>query len=146
MNKFLDIKEIMKVIPHRYPFLLIDRIVKSVPDIEIIALKNITANEEFFKGHFPLNPVMPGVLIIEAMAQAAAFFAMQHITEDHKKDAICYLATLDKVRFRHPVIPGDTMYLHIKQIQKKSKICKMAGEARVDDNVVAEAVLTAILK
>jgi 3-hydroxyacyl-[acyl-carrier-protein] dehydratase len=146
MSKLIDIKEIMRVIPHRYPFLLIDRIISHVPGEKLVALKNVTINEEFFQGHFPGEPVMPGVLIIEAMAQAAAYFAMQSLPAEKRKGAICYLAKLDNVRFKEPVVPGDSLHLHVEQERMKSSLCKMVGHAQVGDKVVAEANLTAILK
>lgn len=146
MNEPIDITEIMRVIPHRYPFLLIDRIINYVPGERILALKNVTINEKFFQGHFPGQPVMPGVLIIEAMAQAAAYFAMQGLSVEKRKRAICYLARLDNVRFRDPVVPGDTLHLHVEQERIKASLCKMIGHAKVGDKTVAEANLTAILK
>jgi len=146
MSELIDIEEIMRVIPHRYPFLLIDKIISYIPEKKIVALKNETINEGFFQGHFPGKPVMPGVLIIEAMAQAAAYFAMQSLPEEKRKGAICYLAKLDNVRFKEPVVPGDSLHLHIRQKQMRFNLCKMGGQATMGCKVVAEANLTAILK
>lgn len=147
MNKSfstLQVTKIMELIPHRYPFLLIDRLLEVKAGGGAIALKNVTINENFFVGHFPSHPVMPGVLIIEAMAQAAAAF----ITLDqglHSSDKVIYFMSIENAKFRKPVIPGDALYLHVSKIQGRQNVCKMRGEARVDEVVVAEAVFSAML-
>ncbi|MHC0448740.1 MAG: 3-hydroxyacyl-ACP dehydratase FabZ [Candidatus Lariskella arthropodorum] len=140
----LQVTKIMELIPHRYPFLLIDRLLEVKAGEGAIALKNVTINENFFVGHFPSHPVMPGVLIIEAMAQAAAAF----ITLDHglhSSDKVIYFMSIENAKFRKPVIPGDALYLHVSKIQGRQNVCKMRGEARVDEVVVAEAVFSAML-
>lgn len=140
----LQVTKIMELIPHRYPFLLIDRLLEVKAGEGAIALKNVTINENFFVGHFPSHPVMPGVLIIEAMAQAAAAF----ITLDqglHSSDKVIYFMSIENAKFRKPVIPGDALYLHVSKIQGRQNVCKMRGEARVDEIVVAEAVFSAML-
>jgi 3-hydroxyacyl-[acyl-carrier-protein] dehydratase len=144
MKNIISIQDIKKIIPHRYPFLLLDRIVEFEVNKRIVALKNVTINEEFFNGHFPEKPVMPGVLIIEAMAQAAAVFAAKSVGDD-SENKIIYFMSIEKAHFRKPVEPGDALYLHIEQIQARSNVWKMSGEARVEDVKVADAVFSAML-
>ncbi len=139
----MNIKEICDVIPHRYPMLLVDRIVELVEGERIVALKNVTMNEEFFQGHFPGNPVMPGVLIIEAMAQAAGVLAVK--TEAEGKNLSTYFLSIEKAKFRKPVFPGDQLRMEIKVLQRRRHVWKVEGKAYVDDNLVAEANLTAML-
>ena len=138
------IEEIMKVLPHRYPFLLVDRIISVELDKHIVGLKNVTINEPFFVGHFPQSPIMPGVLIVEAMAQVAGILAMLSIPENLGNQAV-YLMALDKVRFRRPVVPGDQLILDITVIKGKKKYFKMAGKAMVGDTLVAEGELMAMV-
>jgi 3-hydroxyacyl-[acyl-carrier-protein] dehydratase len=144
----MDIKEILNTLPHRYPFLLVDRIEKMVPGQEIVGLKNVTMNEPFFVGHFPGNPIMPGVLIIEAMAQVGGVLAYQSSTED-PAGTVLYFMGIDKARFRKPVVPGDQLRMHLTMIRQMSrptgKIFKMRGEAFVGENLVAEAELMAVI-
>jgi 3-hydroxyacyl-[acyl-carrier-protein] dehydratase len=142
MDTVLDILAIMQRLPHRYPFLLIDRIVRLVPDEEIVALKNVTMNEPFFQGHFPSKPVMPGVLIIEALAQAGGILATE-IRGAEKRGDIIYFMGMDAVRFRKPVVPGDQLMLEARVLKMRSRVAKMAGRALVDGQVVAEAELMA---
>jgi 3-hydroxyacyl-[acyl-carrier-protein] dehydratase len=137
-----DIQEIFKLLPHRYPFLLVDRIL-SLSDEEIVGLKNVTINEPFFQGHFPAHPIMPGVLIIEALAQAGGVLAYCHFSG--KESSSVYLMGLDKVRFRRPVRPGDQLILRLKMMKQRGPIFKMRGEALVDDKLVAEAELMATM-
>ena len=144
MKNIISIQDIKKIIPHRYPFLLLDRIVEFEMNKKIVALKNVTINEEFFNGHFPEKPVMPGVLIIEAMAQAAAVFAAKSVGDD-SENKIIYFMSIEKAHFRKPVEPGDALYLYIEQIQARSNVWKMSGEAMVDDVKVADAVFSAML-
>jgi len=142
METPLDIMAIMRRLPHRYPFLLIDRIIKIVPGEEIVALKNVTMNEPFFQGHFPARPVMPGVLIMEALAQAGGVLASE-IRGSDKQGEIIYFMGMDHVRFRRPVVPGDQLILEAHVLKMRSKVAKMAGRALVDGQVVAEAELMA---
>lgn len=141
----LDIAEILKRLPHRYPFLLVDRVMGFEMGQSLHALKNVTINEPFFPGHFPGTPVMPGVLIIEALAQAAGILAF--LSEDkYKDDALVYFAGIEKARFRKPVTPGDQLHLHVTVERRRSGIWQMGAEARVEENVVASATLMATLK
>jgi beta-hydroxyacyl-ACP dehydratase FabZ len=142
METVLDILAIMQRLPHRYPFLLIDRIVRFVPGEEIVALKNVTMNELFFQGHFPSKPVMPGVLIIEALAQAGGILAAE-IRGSQKQGEIIYFMGMDGVRFRKPVVPGDQLMLEARVLKMRSRVAKMAGRALVDGQLVAEAELMA---
>jgi beta-hydroxyacyl-ACP dehydratase FabZ len=142
MESPLDIMAIMRRLPHRYPFLLIDRILKIVPGEEIVALKNVTMNEPFFQGHFPARPVMPGVLIMEALAQAGGVLASE-IRGPDKQGEIIYFMGMDHVRFRRPVVPGDQLILEARVLKMRSKVAKMAGRALVDGQAVAEAELMA---
>jgi len=142
MDTVLDILAIMQRLPHRYPFLLIDRIVRLVPGEEIVALKNVTMNEPFFQGHFPAKPVMPGVLIIEALAQAGGILAAE-IRGAEKQGEIIYFMGMDAVRFRKPVVPGDQLMLEARVLRMRSRVAKMAGRALVDGQLVAEAELMA---
>ncbi|MEJ2657567.1 MAG: 3-hydroxyacyl-ACP dehydratase FabZ [Desulfobacterales bacterium] len=138
----LDIQEIMKLIPHRYPFILIDRILELTPRERIVALKNVTINEPFFQGHFPQNPIMPGVLIIEAMAQAGAVLTAKSLGKEFH-DSLIYFMGIDKVKFRIPVTPGDQVIFEMKFLKQRAKVFKMAGMAYVDKKIVAEAELMA---
>jgi beta-hydroxyacyl-ACP dehydratase FabZ len=142
LETVLDILAIMQRLPHRYPFLLIDRIVRFVPGQEIVALKNVTMNEPFFQGHFPAKPVMPGVLIIEALAQAGGILAAE-IRGSEKRGEIIYFMGMDAVRFRKPVVPGDQLMLEARVLKMRSRVAKMAGRALVDGQLVAEAELMA---
>ncbi len=138
------IEEIMKILPHRYPFLLVDRILSIELDKHIVGLKNITVNEPFFVGHFPQSPIMPGVLIVEAMAQVAGILALLSTPENMGNQAL-YLMSLDKVRFRKPVVPGDQLILDLTVLKGKKKYFKMEGKATVNDQLVAEAELMAMV-
>ena len=132
----LDINEIRAILPHRYPFLLVDRIVEMEPE-RIVGIKNVTVNEPFFQGHFPDFPVMPGVLIIEAMAQAAGVLVLKNIADRENK--LVLLVAVENARFRKPVVPGDTLRMEMKVVKRKASVAKMAGVATVDGAVVAEA-------
>ena len=142
MDKALDIQEITKLLPHRYPFIMIDRILELTPGEKVIALKNVTINEPFFQGHFPGNPIMPGVLIIEAMGQAGAVLAAKSL-EREPQDSLIYFMGMDKVKFRKPVTPGDQLIFEMKFIKQRRNVFKMFGTAYVDKNVVAQAELMA---
>lgn len=142
MESNYDIQGIMKLLAHRYPFLLIDRVIEVVPGDKITALKNVTNNEPFFQGHFPGRPIMPGVLIIEAMAQAGGILA--YLTGSaEQRSRLIYFMGMDKVRFRKPVVPGDQILFNANIIKFRSKAAKMSGIATVDDQLVAEAELLA---
>jgi beta-hydroxyacyl-ACP dehydratase FabZ len=142
MKTVRDIQEIMKLLPHRYPFLLIDRILELVPDEKIVALKNVTINEPFFQGHFPDHPIMPGVLVVEAMAQAGAVLAAESIPPE-KQGAMVYFMAMDKVKFRKPVLPGDQLIFEMQLLRKRLETFKMSGTAHVDGKLAAEAELMA---
>ncbi len=141
----MDINAIRKILPHRFPFLLVDRVVSVEPGVRITAYKNVTVNEPFFQGHFPALPVMPGVLIVEALAQAAALLAY-HSSEDLAGgDKIALLMSLDNVKFRKPVIPGDRLQLDLEVVKHKGAIWKQKGVASVDGQKVAEAEIMAMV-
>jgi len=142
MEKVYDIEKIMDILPHRYPFLLIDRIIEIIPGEKIVALKNVTINEPFFQGHFPDVPIMPGVLIVEAMGQAGGILAFSSAPQENK-NAILYFMGMDKVRFRKPVVPGDQLLIEAKILKQRSKAIKMSGIATVEEKLVAEAELMA---
>ena len=136
------VQEIMRLLPHRYPFLLLDRIVEFEPGRRIVGLKNVTINEPFFTGHFPAYPIMPGVLIIEALAQVGGFLALKAMEDEAK---IAYFAGIDNCKFRRPVHPGDQLRLECTIIARKGPVWKMHGQATVDGVLVAKADLTASL-
>jgi len=143
-KKIYDIQDIMKFLHHRYPFLLIDRILELVPGEKVVALKNVTVNEPFFQGHFPGYPIMPGVLILEAMGQAGGVLARTYLPED-KGDLLYYFTGIDKARFRKPVFPGDQIIFEVKLLKARSAMIKMSGIATVGENRVAEAEFMASL-
>ena len=137
----MDIHQVLQHLPHRYPFLLVDRVLEIVPGESIHAYKNVTINEPFFVGHFPHHPVMPGVLIMEALAQAAGILSFK--TEDKKptKDDVFYFAGIDEARFKRPVMPGDQLHLHVEIERQMRGVWKFKAEARVDGQLAAEAKL-----
>jgi len=137
----MDIHEILNHLPHRFPFLLIDRVLSLDSGKSIVALKNVTINEPFFAGHFPHHPVMPGVLIVEALAQAAAILAFHTANELPDKKLICYFVGIDRARFKKPVVPGDQLELKVAIARAVRGIWKFSGSAHVGDNLVAEADL-----
>jgi UDP-3-O-[3-hydroxymyristoyl] N-acetylglucosamine deacetylase/3-hydroxyacyl-[acyl-carrier-protein] dehydratase len=137
----MDVTRIMRVMPHRYPFLLVDRIVEIEPERRIVGLKNVTINEPFFQGHFPGHPIMPGVLIVEAMAQVGGMLLMDHFEDPESK--VVYFMSLDGVKFRRPVLPGDQLRFEIEMIQFRGRTCRMRGEAFVDGQPVCEAEMMA---
>jgi len=145
MEKPYDILAIMNRLPHRYPFLLIDRVLELVPGKKLVAIKNVTINEPFFSGHFPNEPVMPGVLIVEAMGQAGATLVLDSIDKAMRDRAVFYFSAMDKVRFRKKVVPGDQLILEVELLRKRSTAAKMMGIARVDGTRVAEAELMAAI-
>ena len=134
----IDITEIKKMLPHRYPFLLVDRVLEIVPKQKIIALKNVTSNEEFFNGHFPARPVMPGVLIIESMAQTAGLLMLSQ--EEHQ-GKIPYFTGIDNARFRKTIVPGDQIIMEVEVIRLKGSVGKVHAVARVDGQIATEADL-----
>ena len=138
-----DIEWIMSVIPHRYPLLLVDRVLEIEPKKSIVAIKNVTANEEFFSGHFPGHPVMPGVLVIEAMAQAGALLLLHEIPKHERK--VIYFTTINKAKFRQPVVPGDQLRFEIEILRLREVFCKLYARALVDGKLVAEAVLSSAM-
>ena len=140
-----EIKQIMDLLPHRYPFLLVDKILEMEEGKRIVGIKNVTINEPFFQGHFPGNPVMPGVLIIEAMAQVGGVLAILTAKEGSRQDdgTPVYFMAIDKVKFRKPVVPGDQILFEVIPLRTGSRVWKMAGKAFVDETLVAEAELMA---
>ena len=139
-----DVMEIMRMIPHRYPFLMIDRVVDIIPDVSAIGVKNVSINEPFFQGHFPRQPVLPGVLIIEAMAQTAAVFVVETL-EGAAAGKLVYFMTVDNARFRRPVFPGDVLKIHVSKIRNRKNVWKFRGEARVEGTLMAEATYSAMI-
>jgi 3-hydroxyacyl-[acyl-carrier-protein] dehydratase len=139
-----DIARIMKLLPHRYPFLLIDKMIDMDGEESGTAIKNVTINEPFFQGHFPGKPVMPGVLLIEAMAQAAGALVLNHLGDEHAGKLVFFMS-IDKARFRKPVLPGDVVHFHVKLSNKRDPVWKYWAEARVDGKKVAEAEIGAML-
>ncbi len=138
----LDIKEIMGILPHRYPFLMVDRVIEMEPGKRIVGVKNVTINEPFFQGHFPGHPVMPGVLIVEAMAQVAGILAYLS-SDDEIRKKVCYFMSIDNARFRKPVVPGDLLRLEMEATMNRRGIWGFNGKAYVDDKLVADADLKA---
>ena len=148
MNQFksqtkFDINDIIKVLPHRYPFILIDRIEITEPGKRLIALKNMTINEPFFQGHFPGQPVMPGVLSLEIMAQAGSFLMLSQVEDPLSTNM--FFSAVEKTKFRKPIVPGDQLMVHMTLAKKKLNLCKFHGVCKVDDEIVAEAFFSANL-
>lgn len=137
----LDIHEIKNYLPHRYPFLLIDRVISATANEKLVALKNVTYNEPFFEGHFPSRPVMPGVLIVEALAQASAIMAAYGSDTEASDNRVYYFTGIDKARFKRPVEPGDQLIFEVALIRQIKNMWKCSGVAKVDDNLVAQAEL-----
>lgn len=142
----MDINEILQYLPHRYPFLLVDRVLEIEPGSRILALKNVTMNEPFFPGHFPHHPVMPGVLIIEAMAQAAALLSFKSTGVKPDENSVVYFAGIDNARFKRPVVPGDQLLFEMTITHAKRNIYKYKGVARVGGEVATEAELMCAIK
>ena len=141
----LTYQDIIKVLPHRYPFLLVDRITEFEPGKRIVGIKNVTINEPFFQGHFPGNPIMPGVLIIEAMAQVGGVLARLSMPDVMDRGGAIFFISMDKVKFRKPVVPGDQIIFEVTPLRTGSRIWKVAGKARVKDDPVAEAEMAATI-
>ncbi|AEP09650.1 3-hydroxyacyl-ACP dehydratase FabZ [Micavibrio aeruginosavorus] len=140
----IDITRIMEMIPHRYPILLVDRILEFVPNERAVGLKNVTFNEPHFQGHFPRFPVMPGVLIVEAMAQTAAIMVVQTLGKE-AEGKLVYFMTIDEARFRKPVVPGDSLHIHVQKTKQRGPVWKFKGEAMVGDTLCAEAEFSAMI-
>jgi 3-hydroxyacyl-[acyl-carrier-protein] dehydratase len=138
----MDIKEIHKFLPHRYPFLLVDRILEINPGEKATGIKNVTCNEEFFQGHFPGNPIMPGVLIIEALAQVAGLLAFRSGASAGKS---VYFMSIERAKFRKPVVPGDQLKLEVTILQQRGNVWKFSGNASVEEKLAAEAEFTAMV-
>lgn len=141
----VDIGRVMEMIPHRYPFLMIDRVVDILRDESAVGIKNVTINEPFFAGHFPRQPVMPGVLIIEAMAQTAAVLVVETLGPE-SEGKLVYFMSVDNARFRKPVLPGDQLRVHVTKERNRGAVWKFSGEARVDGKLVAEATFAAMIR
>jgi 3-hydroxyacyl-[acyl-carrier-protein] dehydratase len=139
-----DVMRVMQLLPHRYPFLLVDKIRDMVRDETAVGIKNVTINEPFFQGHFPKYPVMPGVLIIEALAQTAGALCV-HAAGRTNIPQIVYFMGIDKAKFRKPVVPGDQLHLHVKKLRSRGPVWRFYGEARVNEQVVAEAEISAMI-
>lgn len=142
-SRTIEVDEIMTMIPHRYPFLFIDKVTELVPDATAIGIKNVTINEPFFQGHFPDHPIMPGVLIVEAMAQTSAILVIE--TTGRRAGAVVYFMTVEQARFRQPVGPGDLLELHVEKKRNRGNVWKFRGEAKVEGKLVAEAVYSAMI-
>ena len=141
----IDCNRIMELLPHRYPILLVDRIIEFVEDDYLVGIKNVTFNEPHFQGHFPSKPIMPGVLLIEAMAQASGIFVIHSLHEDETKDRLVYFMSIENAKFRKPVVPGDTVHLKVAKQQSRGQVWKFKCDALVDGKRVAEATVTAML-
>lgn len=139
----LDINEIKKLIPHRYPFLLVDKIIECDDESRIVGIKSVTMNEPFFQGHFPEYPIMPGVLIVEAMAQVACILGMRILKSEGRSSV--YFTGIDKVKFRKPVVPGDVLRLELTKIKQRGELFRFEGKALVEDQVVTQGTIQAIL-
>lgn len=145
METFMDVKEIMAHIPHRYPFILVDRILELTPGKNVVGLKNVSINEPFFQGHFPGTPIMPGVMILEAMGQTAGVLAIASIKE-RKETTLMYFMGMDNIKFRKMVVPGDQLIMELEVLKQRAKVMKLAGVAKVDGQIVAEAQLMATIE
>lgn len=144
-GEVLDTMRIQEMIPHRYPFLMIDRLIDLIPNDRATGIKNVSINEPFFQGHFPDDPVMPGVLIIESMAQTAATLVVATLGAE-KEGCLVYFMSVESARFRKPVRPGDTLYVNVEKQRNRGNVWKFSGRAEVDDTVVAEAIFTAMIR
>ena len=139
-----NIQDILEHLPHRYPFLLVDRVLEAEPGEFVHAYKNVTINEPYFIGHFPKHPVMPGVLILEALAQAGGILAFHSLDLKKRANTVFYFATIDNVRFKKPVFPGDQLHFHVAVTHKKTSLWKFHGEAKVDGELAAQADLMCV--
>jgi 3-hydroxyacyl-[acyl-carrier-protein] dehydratase len=144
VSKVIDINRVMQMIPHRYPFLMVDKVIDVVPDVSATGIKNVTASEPHFQGHFPQRPIMPGVLIIESMAQTAAVLVVETLGP-RAEGKLVYFMSVDNARFRKPVVPGDTLHVHVVKERSRGSVWRFRGEARVDGNLMAEATYSAMI-
>ncbi|MCI4666117.1 MAG: 3-hydroxyacyl-ACP dehydratase FabZ [Neomegalonema sp.] len=144
MVEDIDVERIMRMIPHRYPFLMIDRVRSLTPSVRAVGVKNVTINEPFFQGHFPPKPIMPGVLLIEAMAQTAAVLVV-HTLDMIDQGKLVYFMTVDNTRFRKPVIPGDVVELHVDVVKSRGPVWKFNGVAKVGDAICAQSDFSAMI-
>jgi 3-hydroxyacyl-[acyl-carrier-protein] dehydratase len=143
-SREIDIMRVMQLLPHRYPFLMVDRIIDVVPGTSATGIKNVTFNEPHFQGHFPQKPIMPGVLIIEAMAQTAGALVVETLGDD-AMGKLVYFMVIDSARFRKPVVPGDVLHIHVHTRRRRGNVWKFSGEAKVGDVLVAEATYSAMI-
>lgn len=143
METVLDSEGIKKLLPHRYPFLLVDRIIELIPRTRVVGIKQVSINEEYFQGHFPGAPVMPGVLVIEALAQCGAILALREI--ENRDQKLVLFTGIKEARFRRPVVPGDTLVLEVTALRTGSRIQRMRGEAKVNGQICADAELTSVI-
>ena len=143
METILDSEGIKKLLPHRYPFLLVDRIIELIPRTRVVGIKQVSINEEYFQGHFPGAPVMPGVLVIEALAQCGAILALREI--ENRDQKLVLFTGIKEARFRRPVVPGDTLVLEVTALRTGSRIQRMRGEAKVNGQICADAELTSVI-
>lgn len=141
----IDLHQIKRMIPHRYPMLMIEKMIDVVPDVRATGIKNVSVNEWFFQGHFPSEPVMPGVLIVEAMAQTAAVLVVATLGAENE-GRLTYFMSIEQARFRKPVVPGDVIRVHVEKQRRRGNVWRFSGEARVDGVTVAEAVYTAMIR
>lgn len=141
----VDIRRILQMIPHRYPMLMVDKVTEMVLNERAVGIKNVSVNEPFFQGHFPSEPVMPGVLIVEAMAQTAAVLVVATFGAE-SEGKLVYFMSIDGVRFRRPVLPGDRLELHVKKVQSRGNVWRFGGQAIVDGKVAAEATFAAMIR
>ena len=144
-GEVIDLHQIKRMIPHRYPMLMIEKIVDVVRDQRATGIKNVSVNEWFFQGHFPAEPVMPGVLIVEAMAQTAAVLVVATLGPE-KEGRLTYFMSIENARFRKPVVPGDVIRVHVEKQRRRGNVWRFSGTARVDDVIVADAVYTAMIR
>lgn len=143
-GKVIDIERVMRLIPHRYPFLMVDRVVDLIPDVSAIGVKQVSIGEPHFQGHFPKKPIMPGVLIIESMAQTAAVLVVETLGPS-AEGKLVYFMSVDNARFRRPVVPGDTLRVHVFKDRQRGNVWKFRAEAKVDDVLCAEATYAAMI-
>jgi len=144
VDSVMELTDILKLLPHRYPILLVDRVLELTPGKRVVALKNVTANESFFQGHFPGYPVMPGVLIVEAMAQAGCVMMLSELDDPENK--VPFFAGIDRCKFRRPVVPGDQLRLELDVLRQRDGLCKLQGKAMVGAELAAEAEIMAVLR